>query len=75
MFWELVAPSATITRWSLLRSWVLILKELRNLFPSIMRFLLTTLLRGAMYEHLRVVPPGKRLCMPSCTRPEILGSG
>jgi hypothetical protein len=32
-------------------------------------------LRGAMYEHLRVVPPGKRLRVPSCTRPEILGSG
>jgi len=31
--------------------------------------------RGAMYEHLRVVPPGKRLRVPSCTRPEILGSG
>jgi hypothetical protein len=30
---------------------------------------------GAMYEHLRVVPPGKRLRVPSCTRPEILGSG
>ena len=26
-------PSLTITRWSLLRSWVLILKELRNLLP------------------------------------------
>ena len=36
-------------------------------------FLGTT--RGAMYEHLRVVPPGKRLRVPSCTRPEILGSG
>ena len=24
---------------------------------------------GAMYEHLRVVPPGKRLRVPSCTRP------
>jgi len=33
-FWEWVAPSATITRWSLLRSWVLILRELRNLLPS-----------------------------------------
>jgi hypothetical protein len=31
--------------------------------------------RGAMYEHLRVVPPGKRLRVPSCPRPEILGSG
>jgi len=31
--------------------------------------------RGAMYEHLRVVPPGKRLRVPSCTRPDILGSG
>ena len=30
---------------------------------------------GAMYEHLRVVPPGKRLRVPSCTRPDILGSG
>ena len=30
---------------------------------------------GAMYEHLRVVPPGKRLRVPSCTSPEILGSG
>ena len=30
---------------------------------------------GAMYEHLRVVPPGKCLRVPSCTRPEILGSG
>ena len=34
-----------------------------------------SLKRGAMYEHLRVVPPGKRLRVPSCTRPEILGSG
>jgi len=33
------------------------------------------LAKGAMYEHLRVVPPGKRLRVPSCTRPEILGSG
>jgi len=32
-------------------------------------------IRGAMYEHLRVVPPGKRLRVPSCTRPDILGSG
>jgi len=32
-------------------------------------------LLGAMYEHLRVVPPGKRPRVPSCTRPEILGSG
>jgi len=30
-FWEWVAISKTITHWSLLRSWVLILKELRNL--------------------------------------------
>ena len=30
---------------------------------------------GAMYEHLRVVPPVKRLRVPSCTRPDILGSG
>ena len=30
---------------------------------------------GAIYEHLRVVPPGKRLRVPSRTRPEILGSG
>jgi len=29
-FWEWVAPYTIITRWSLLRSWVLILKELRN---------------------------------------------
>jgi hypothetical protein len=28
--WEWVALSTTITRWSLLRNWVLILKELRN---------------------------------------------
>jgi hypothetical protein len=34
-----------------------------------------TAIWGAMYEHLRVVPPGKRLRVPSCTRPEILGSG
>jgi hypothetical protein len=26
-FWNWVAPSTTITRWSLFRSWVLILKE------------------------------------------------
>jgi hypothetical protein len=26
-------------------------------------------------RDLRVVPPGKRLRVPSCTRPEILGSG
>ena len=32
-------------------------------------------LRGARYEHLRVVPPEKRLRVPSCTRPDILGSG
>jgi len=38
-------------------------------------FLFLSELRGAMYEHLRVVPPGKRLRVPSCTRPEILGSG
>ena len=37
--------------------------------------LLELSLWGAMYEHLRVVPPGKRLRVPSCTRPEILGSG
>ena len=30
---------------------------------------------GAMYEHLRMVPPGKRLRVPPRTRPEILGSG
>ena len=30
---------------------------------------------GAMYEHLRVVPPGKRLRVPPHTRLEILGSG
>ena len=42
-FWEWVAPSTTITRWSLLRSWVLILKELRNLLPSFMFILSITL--------------------------------
>ena len=35
-FWEWVAPSTTITRWIGLRSWVLILRELRNLLPSFM---------------------------------------
>jgi len=35
-FWEWVALlSTTITCWSLLRCWVLILKKLRNLLPSI----------------------------------------
>ena len=34
-----------------------------------------SVMRGATYEHLRVVSPGKRLRVPSCTRPEILGSG
>jgi len=38
-----VALSTTITRWSLLRSWVLILKELRNLLPSFMFNLSITL--------------------------------
>jgi len=42
-FWEWVAPSTTITRWSLLRSWVLILKEVRNLLPSFMFILSITL--------------------------------
>jgi len=35
-FWEWVAASTTITRWSLLRSWVLILQELTILPPSFM---------------------------------------
>jgi len=42
-FWEWVAPSTTFTRWSLLRSWALILKELRNLLPSFMSILSITL--------------------------------
>jgi len=43
-FWEWVASSTTITRWSLLRrSWVLILKELRNLLPNFMSNLSITL--------------------------------
>jgi hypothetical protein len=33
-FWEWVAPSTAITHWSLLRSWVFNLKEVRNLLPS-----------------------------------------
>jgi len=41
-FWEWVALSTTITRWSLLRSWFLILKELRNLLPSFMFILSMT---------------------------------
>jgi len=42
-FWEWVAPSTTVTRWSLLRSWVLILNELRYLLPSFMSILSITL--------------------------------
>jgi len=42
-FWEWVAPYTTITHWSLLRSWVLIFKELKNLLPSFMYILLTAL--------------------------------
>jgi len=34
-FWEWVAISTTITRWNLLRSWVLILKELWNLLHHV----------------------------------------
>jgi len=44
-------------------------------FPSKVNFMIIFWPWGAMYEHLRVVPPGKRLRVPSCTRPEILGSG
>ena len=40
---EWVAPSTTITRWSLLRSWFSKLKELRNLLPSFMFILSITL--------------------------------
>ena len=43
-FWEWVAPSTTITCWSLLRSWVLIVKELRNLLPSFFMYNLSTTL-------------------------------
>jgi len=39
----LSTPSTTISRWSLLWSWVLIFKELRNLLPSFMFILSTTL--------------------------------
>jgi len=49
-------------------------KTLRAFAPSSSEFI-PFLAWGAMYEHLRVVPPGKRLRVPSCTRPEILGSG
>jgi len=42
-FWERVAPSTTITRRSLLRSWVLILKDFRNWLPSFMLILSITL--------------------------------
>ena len=43
IFWEWVAPSTIITRWSLSRSWVLIFKKLWNLLPSLM-FILSILL-------------------------------
>ena len=33
-FWVLVAPSSTITRWSLKRAWVLVLRELRACFQA-----------------------------------------
>jgi len=43
-FWEwVVAVSTAITRWSLSESWVLTLKELRNLLPSFMYMLSITL--------------------------------
>ena len=42
-YWEWVAPPTTITRWSLLRSWVVIFKELRNSLPSFMFILSITL--------------------------------
>ena len=41
--WKWMALSTTVTRWSLLRSWVLILKDLRNLLPSFMFILSITL--------------------------------
>ena len=42
-FWKWVALSTTIARWSFLRSWILILKELRKLLPSFMFILSITL--------------------------------
>jgi len=43
-FWVWAAPSTPLTLWSLLRNWVLILKELRSLPPSSMCTLWTLLL-------------------------------
>ena len=56
-FWEWAAPSTIIIRWSLMKSWVLILKELRNLLPSFMFILSITLPNNLSTPsaHLRVL--------------------
>jgi len=48
-FWEWVAPSKTITRWSFSRSLVLILKELRSLLQSFM-FILSICCQTCPYQ-------------------------
>ena len=48
ILWEWVALSTTIIHWSLLRSWVLNIKGLRNSLPSFMFILLITLPNSSM---------------------------